>query len=258
MRSERREAKLYARLGLTPGAGDREVELAHAELVSFLEGAPDGVRGWAEGEIAAADEARALLSGAHSAAAPRRHPAYRRAAAAIATLVVSIGIVVAVYNIGGQGEGDSGSPGAAEAQRLGPADQARVSRLIGKLDANPRDVASLVTLGDVYFKAGDYSRAGGWIEQAVAVEPDNVRARLALGAALFNLGDASAAQRHRLRVIAIDPGNIEARYDLGFLYLSRKPPDMAQAKRMWRRVVELAPDSPVAKTVATHLRGLKR
>jgi hypothetical protein len=33
---------------------------------------------------------------------------------------------------------------------------------------------------------------------------------------------------------------------------------MARAKRMWRKVVALAPGSEVARTVATHLEGLKR
>ena len=70
-----------------------------------------------------------------------------------------------------------------------------------------------------------------------------MKARLALGAAKFNLGDVADAQRDWLRVIALDPENVEAYYDLGFLYLSEDPPDMARAKKMWRKVVELAPGS---------------
>jgi cytochrome c-type biogenesis protein CcmH/NrfG len=97
------------------------------------------------------------------------------------------------------------------------------------------------------------------MEQALAIDPENVKARLALGAAMFNLGDDADARRHWLRVIAIDPGNVEAHYDLGFLYLSKDPPEMAEAKRMWRKVIELAPPgSPVTKTVATHLKGLEK
>ena len=85
-----------------------------------------------------------------------------------------------------------------------------------------------------------------------------MKARLALGAAQFNLGDVADARRQWLRVIALDPKNVEAYYDLGFLYLSKDPPDMAAAKEMWRKVVEMAPPgSDVAKTVATHLKGLE-
>jgi tetratricopeptide (TPR) repeat protein len=175
------------------------------------------------------------------------------------TLAVTVGVVVAVYNMGGGQDEPATRPTAtAERQGLSPADRARAAGLVEKLDANPKDVAALVALGDLYFKAGDYKTAGTWMEHAIAIDPENVRARLALGAAKFNLGDAADARRDWLRVIAADPENVEAYYDLGFLYLSENPPDTARAKKMWRKVVEIAPPgSSVAKTVAAHLKGLK-
>lgn len=183
----------------------------------------------------------------------------RRIAIGVATLAVTFGVVVGVYKMGGE-EGGAGqrNAAAAEGPSLDPADQARVARLMQRLEANPSDAAALVALGDVYFRAGDYNSAGSWMDKAVALDPGNVRARLALGAALFNLGDAADARRQWLRVIALDPGNVEAHYDLGFLYLSEDPPDLAEAKKMWSRLLELAPDSPVAKTVATHLEALEK
>lgn len=189
----------------------------------------------------------------------RSSPRLRRIAVGVATLAVTIGVVVAVYNMGGGQDEPAPRPTAtAEPQGLSPADRARVAGLVEKLDANPEDVAALVALGDVFFKAGDYKTAGTWMEHAVAIDPDNVRAQLALGAAKFNLGDAAAARRQWLRVIALDPENVEAHYDLGFLYLSSEPPETTKAQEMFRKVVELAPGSAVAKTVTTHLGGLKR
>jgi cytochrome c-type biogenesis protein CcmH/NrfG len=228
--------------------------------VGFLEGAPEGLRRWARGEIAAVNEAHARLCGPVEGTAARRAPRLRRIGMAIATLAITVGVVVAVYNAGGgQGEPPSRDTGAAEAQRLSPGEEARVARLMKKLDANPKDTASYVALGNIFFKAGDYNSAGDWMERAVAIEPGNVKARLALGAAKFNLGDAADARRDWLRVIAVDPKNVEAYYDLGFLYLSKDPPEMAAAKRMWRKVLEMAPPgSSVAKTVATHLEGLEK
>jgi cytochrome c-type biogenesis protein CcmH/NrfG len=249
----------HARLGLTSEASAEEVERAHGELVSFLDGAPEGLRRWARGEIAAAEDAYAALSGPARARKARRASPLRRVAIAIVTLGVSAGIVVAVYNTGG-GKSDAGSQGggAAEAPGLSPGDQVLVSKLMRKLKAKPKDVATLVQLGDAFFNARDYNSAGGWMKQAVAIEPGNVKARLALGAAEFNIGDAADARRDWLRVIAADPKNVEAYYDLGFLYVSKDPPEMAEAKLMWRKVVALAPNSAVAKTVATHLKGLEK
>jgi Cytochrome c biogenesis factor len=250
------------RLGLTSEASDEDVESAHRDVVSFLEGAPEGLRRWAQGEIAAADDAYATLSAPASASAPRRASPLRRIVIGVVTLGVSAGIVVGIYDLGG-GKSEAGSQGAgagaAKAQSLSPSDEAQIAELMKKASANPKDAASFVQLGNIFFKAGDYNNAGGWMERAVAIDPGNVKAGLALGASKFNLGDVADARRDWLRVIAADPKNVEAYYDLGFLYLSKNPPEMAEAKRMWRKVVAMAPPgSEVAKTVATHLKGLEK
>ena len=250
------------RLGLTSEASDEDVESAHRDVVSFLEGAPEGLRRWAQGEIAAAEDAYAALSDPNPASArtTRRASPLRRIVIGVVTLGVTAGIVVGIYDLGG-GKSEAGSQGAgaAEAQSLSPNDEARIAELMKKASANPKDAASLVQLGNIFFKAGDYNNAGGWMERAVAIDPGNVKAGLALGAAKFNIGDVADARRDWLRVIAADPKNVEAYYDLGFLYLSKNPPEMAEAKRMWRKVVAMAPPgSEVAKTVATHLKGLEK
>lgn len=249
----------HARLGLSSQANAEDAERAHGELVSFLEGAPDGLRRWAKGEIAAADDAYAAISAPASARTARASP-LRRIGVGIVTLAVTAGVVVGVYDIGGgEGKAKPQSGAAAEAPSLSPGDQVRVSQLMRKLKAKPKDVATLVQLGNIFFAARDYNGAGGWMKQAVAIEPGNVKARLALGASEFNISDVADARRDWLRVIAADPKNVEAYYDLGFLYLSKDPPEMAEAKRMWSKVVELAPpNSSVAKTVATHLKGLEK
>jgi tetratricopeptide (TPR) repeat protein len=132
-------------------------------------------------------------------------------------------------------------------------DQARVAGLMQKITADPKDVTSLQELGDIYFAAGDYSTAGGWMEKILAADPKNLTARLALGAAAFNLGKADDAEEQWRQVLEVDPNNIEAHYDLGFMYLSKNPPDMANVKAEWDKVIEIAPDSDVAKTVQQHL-----
>jgi len=250
--------KLYARLGLSPGASRQDVEKAHSELVSFLEGAPDGVRRWARDELAAVNEAHARLTDPTGRAAAGRTRGLKRLGVAIVALAVTVGVVVAVYNAGGDGTG-SQQVGAAQSQGLSPADRARVGELMGRLEKNSEDVGTLVALGDIYFQAEDYAHAGSWMEQAVSLAPGNLKARLALGASQYNLGEVADARAQWEEVISLDPKNVEAYYDLGFLYLSKDPPNLAKAKQLWRKVVEMAPPgSAVAKTVATHLKGLEK
>jgi tetratricopeptide (TPR) repeat protein len=55
------ENELLARLGLGRDANTQDIEAAHDDVIAYLESAPAGLRDWAKHEIAAADEAYALL-----------------------------------------------------------------------------------------------------------------------------------------------------------------------------------------------------
>ncbi len=226
--------------------------------MQFLGGAPKSLSGWAKSEIAVVDEAHERLLEPE----PEKtaiSPGTKRLAVVAAGLAVAVLLAVGVYNMGGD---SSSSKGGSEqsvdaiTRELTPAEKSKVNELMKKVDANPKDAASFIKLGDIFFKSGDFNAAGGWMEQAVKADPKNTKALLALGAAKFNLGDVSDAKRQWLKVIAVDPKNVEAYYDLGFLYLSMKPPDMASVKKSWGKVVELDPNSSVAKTVKTHLKQL--
>ncbi len=286
----RLERELLQRLGLTSDANAQDIETAHDDLVKFLEGAPHELRDWAAREIAGVDEAYALLSdptadlaalAAASAVAPssaatrsvdtpasavvpvaagaapttvrRRNRTVLRAGIAAAVVVGVVAIAIVGYNAGAPSvPGFTGTP-APEASNAAQVDQARVAELMQKIATDPKDVTALQALGDIYFAAGDYDTAGGWMEKILAVEPNNITARLALGAALFNVGKSAEAETQWRLVLRVDPQNLEAHYDLGFMYLSKDPPDMASVKAEWTKVIEIAPDSDVAKTVQQHL-----
>ena len=288
------EAGLLARLGLPANASTQQVETAHDELIGFLEQAPTELRSWAAREIDAIDEAYALLSdptidrsalaaeatapvtaaatakrqratsqqaGASSGATAAPAPSARRRQALRAVIIAAalvgvVAIVIVGYNMGGPAvPGVAGSPDPAAA--ASPAvDTERVAGLMQKIQANPKDVESLQALADIYYLAGDFETAGGFLEKILTVDPQNLTARLALGAALFNLGKPQEAETHWRQVLSVDPDNLEAHYDLGFMYLSEKPSNLAQAKVEWARVVEIAPDSDVAKSIEQHLASL--
>jgi len=273
------ERELLARLGLKPTASDDDVELTHTDLVKFLESAPAGLEQWAKREIAAADEAYALLSdpkadlaalAGTSAATTASAPAPARRSGVLLSNRVLIGVVaVAAAVVIGIVVYQSGSPSSTSAAAgqtttttdptattTPQVDQAQVAALMTKISANPKDAAALTELGDIYFQAGDYNTAGGWMAKVVVLQPKNVKAHLALGAAQFNLGNVAAAEKEWKQVVVLAPRNVEAYYDLGFLYLSKKPSDTAAAKAAWSKVIEIAPKSAVAKTIATHLKGL--
>jgi tetratricopeptide (TPR) repeat protein len=204
-------------------------------------------------------KARSASATAPSAAAPigSRRPLARRIATFGVVAVGVVAIAIAGFNLnGGTGVPAINGTPAPEAAASPGVDAAQVAALMTKISADPKDTTSLQSLADIYYGAGDYESAGGFLEKIVAVDPKNVTARIALGAALFNLGKADGAEEQWRAVLVAEPNNLEAHYDLGFMYLSLTPPDLANVRAEWGKVMTIAPDSDVAKTVATHLASL--
>ena len=291
------EHDLLSRLGLSDGASEDEVESAHNEVVDFLESAPADLRDWARVQLAVADEAYALLSdragSLQSRPAPKpvqqpsqasRRPRPTRVAGpaavqeprlpflrrvgpagriAIATIALA-GVLVGAYVVYASDlpsvPGLTGTP-APQAQQP-TLDTARVAELMQAIQANPSDIAALQELGDLYFTARDYQTAAQWEQKILDIAPDDVTAHLALGAAQYNLGNSADAESHWRRVIELDPSDtdalVEAHYDLGFMYFSANPPDVDKTIVEWQRVIDLAPDSDIAQTVAAHLETLEQ
>ena len=90
-------------------------ESPQGRSVSFLEGAPQGVRRWAGEEIAAADHAYAALSNPAGAGALAPSSSLRRIAGGTLTLAVAAGLIVGVYDMGGgSSKAKSGQAGTTE------------------------------------------------------------------------------------------------------------------------------------------------
>ena len=141
----------------------------------------------------------------------------------------------------------SGSPTAV------PVDPAKVAALTKKITANPKDKASLQSLGDMYFAALDYTNASVWEQKVLGVDPKNQVGLLSLGAAQFNLGNNAEAKKEWLVAAALYPKVAEVHYDLGFLYMSQTPPDTANMTIEWNKVIAIDPNSTLAQTVQSHL-----
>lgn len=241
--------RLTADPATTPVLGDDD-ELDES---AYAHGAPSR-----EVPAGAAPAATAAKASRPAAPAKRRSPWM-----VMAAVVLVAGVVYGVWRMGMPADAENptaaGSP-TATAQAMPtnqPVDPAERDQLIEKVEANPRDVASLRRLGEMHFLAGDYESAASWQQKIVDVDPKDVNARLALGVAKFNTGDIATAETQWNEVLEIDPKNAEAHYDLGFLHMSKNPPDIDKVEQEWAKVVELAPGSDLAKSVEAHLGGLR-
>ena len=60
---------------------------------------------------------------------------------------------------------------------------------MAKVQANPKDVATLLALADEFYAGGQYETSATWLDKVLAVEPENIQGLLARGAVYFNLND---------------------------------------------------------------------
>lgn len=175
--------------------------------------------------------------------------------------VLVIAVILGVYFMGKGSDvpGINGTPTnqatTAAANGATPVDQAKVGALMIKISANPKDIASLQGLGNIYFAAQDYKNAVVWEQKLLAVDPKNKVALISIGAAQFNSGNQADAKKNWLVAAGLYPKEAEVHYDLGFLYFSQTPPDKVNMTIEWKKVIAIDPNSNLAKTVSTHIQS---
>ncbi len=263
---------LLARFGLDAAADDQEVETTYDRIGDFLDQAPGEIRGWADRRQQEADRIFSLLTGPESelvppartsapaaaAPAPAAAPASsstNRVLIGIIAVLATVGVVFGVYWMGRPSVPDVGSAASASSAATPSAaptlDQAQLATLTAKVTANPKDIASLQKITDLYFGANDWTSAKAAAQKVLAVDPNNEQGQISLGAASYNGGDMKAAEAAWKAGITAHPKNAEMHYDLGFLYMTTGR--NAEMKTEWAKVVAIDPNSELAKTVQSQV-----
>jgi tetratricopeptide (TPR) repeat protein len=91
-------------------------------------------------------------------------------------------------------------------------------------------------------QAGDFEKARGILEQAVAAAPGDAQAAFYLGVALHSLGDAEGAVARYEKALALDPNLAEARVNLSAALLDAGQADRALA--VVEQALASAPNDP--------------
>jgi tetratricopeptide (TPR) repeat protein len=199
----------------------------------------------------------AAVQTAAIAAPPSAANPWKRFALVLGGLVAVLALLFVGYNLGNGGGKPSASGAVAQVSPTAPAiDEAKIAALMVKLQANPKDLATLLALGDEYYAGEQYTQAASFYDQLLAIDPKNVQALLARGAVYFNVNDLANAEKVWQQVAVIEPNNQEVHYDLGFLYMNQPTPNWAGVQTEWYAVVRIDPTSQLAKTVQQHLDSL--
>lgn len=144
----------------------------------------------------------------------------------------------------------------AEMDKAQKLDKDREAELKAQIEANPADFEARLKLSTLYYNAALYPEVIPQLQYVLDQDPDNLDALLGIGAAEYKTSQYDAAEKHWLRITELAPERVEPWYSLGFLYMARTPADPARAREAWNKVIEIDPDSSMAKEVTQHLKSL--
>lgn len=190
--------------------------------------------------------------------------------AIIVAAVVVVGLIVLIPQLTGGDAGVAGTSSDGNGQTAPPispdetlppnhpsvgtadqtgqaAAQATVDEEVKSAEAaykqNPKDVKTLLTLGDAYLQANRPDDANKIFVEVLAIDPKNSDARAGMALVTMAKGDVAKAQSELEAVIKDDPNSQSAHYDLAIILWSANQAD--KAKGEWEKVVSLGADTPV-------------
>jgi tetratricopeptide (TPR) repeat protein len=146
--------------------------------------------------------------------------------------------------------------GAGVQQQQAPAlDEAKVQALTASFDKDPRNADTAVQLGNTYFDAERYQDAIKWYAAALDIAPNNADASTDLGVSYYYTGQTDRALQQFDVSLKIDARHTKTLLNQGIVRAFGKQ-DLAGAAESWKRVVELAPNSPEGQAASRALEGV--
>lgn len=145
--------------------------------------------------------------------------------------------------------------GAATAPQQRALDEGRVQALTTILQSDPNNAGAALQLANTYFDGARYTDAITWYEKVIVLEPTNVDASTDLGVSYYYTNQADRALKQFDYSLGIDARHTKTLLNQGIVLAFGKE-DLDGAAASWRRVVEIAPDSPEGQAAQRALEGV--
>jgi protein O-mannosyl-transferase len=147
------------------------------------------------------------------------------------------------------------APGAGNTQQRATLDDAKVQSLTTILNSDPKNVGAAVQLANTYFDGERYSDAIKWYETALKNDPKNVDASTDLGVSYYYLNQADKALQQFDYSLKLNPSHTKTLLNQGIVMAFGKQ-DLDGASAAWKKVVDIAPDSPEGQAAKRALEGV--
>lgn len=160
--------------------------------------------------------------------------------------------LVGGWLIRGSSSSSSSPPVAASAPAAAPASSSgtsslslnqEVQPLLDALKANPKDVPTLINVGNAYYDHKDWSEAIRYYQQALDLRPSDINVRTDMGTAYFYSGFPDKAVAEFDKVLKVNPNYPNTLFNLGIVRRDAYK-DNAGALAAWDKMLKNNPNLP--------------
>ncbi len=120
---------------------------------------------------------------------------------------------------------------------------AQIKPLQQRLDANPKDVAALTEIGNIYFDASQWPAAIDYYTRALNETPRNPDVRTDMGIAYFYTGNSDRALKEFDQALKDDPRHAQTLFNVGIVKMNGKN-DPKGAIVAWESLLKIDPTYP--------------
>ncbi len=164
---------------------------------------------------------------------------------------IVVGVVITVFHEEKAPSSPAGmgpSPAANTPAAPTPDLTKHIDALLVILKSDPRNLKTLVELGNAYFDSNQVEKAIDAYTKALEIDPKNPDVRTDLGIMYRKKGDFDRAIAEFKRAAQENPGHVNSRYNLGIVLLHDKG-DLKGAIQAWEDFLKVEPTGPRADTI---------
>ena len=121
-------------------------------------------------------------------------------------------------------------------------DDSKVQALRNVVDRDPKNAVARAQLGNLYYDAGRFTDAIKWYGESLALNPKDAEVSTDLGVSYYYNNQPDLAIKQLEHSLQIDPKHTKALLNMGVVRAFGKQ-DLKGATEIWRRLVEIAPES---------------
>lgn len=137
-----------------------------------------------------------------------------------------------------------------------PLDETKLQAMVEQAKGRPADAAVRAQIGNMYFDAERYKEAITWYEDSLRIDPKNADISTDLGVSYYYTNQTDRALAQFDSSLKVNPTHTKTMLNIGMVRAFGKQ-DLAGATEAWKRVVELAPDTPEGRAARQALESVK-